>query len=548
MASSLIKHGVKQGDYVGLCLERSFELIISMLAILKAGGAYVPMDPAYPNDRLHYTCINSKIKLVLTNSENFPEIDNIELLNPYNLKLSDIDLSNEPVTFCQTGSDSSAYIIYTSGSSGKPKGVVVPHRNVISLLISTKDNFELSNNDVWTFFHSAAFDFSVWEIWGSLLTGATLIIVPYWISRSPQDFYALIKKSKVTILNQTPSAFSQFIHTDSKEEKINSLRLIIFGGEPLNTSMLKSWLEKYPESQCRLENMFGITETTVHVTSKTITRKEVLNCSKSVGKPLPGWYIHILDSDMNILPYGEEGEIYVGGAGVAKEYINQPELTSKSFIRDPFREGIMYKSGDKGRLLENGEIEHLGRLDSQVKLRGFRIELDEINNVITDIDNVNSSIVIFNQIDKNDPASARLDSYIVLNSKISTDKIIDRIKKILPDYMIPSTFTIIDKIPLTHNGKVDVGSLPEPVIKINDLDVVNEAGDLTGKMIEIWQDVLGCSVKKDDNFFNLGGNSLYAVRIAFAMSEAGLPELPLKELYTHQTIEKLLPYIKQSQC
>lgn len=552
MAKSLVAFGVKPGDTIGICLDRSYKIITSILAILKAGGAYVPMDPAYPDERLEYTCKNSGINLVITDIEAFPHIAGIKSVEPDNLNnmSNSICLPNK----AELKSNQTAYVIYTSGSTGRPKGVEVTHDNLLTLIMSAKGYFDLQSKDVWTFYHSAAFDYSVWEIWGCLLTGAKLIIIPYWVSRSPDEFYSIVVKNKVSILNQTPSSFLQFMKTEKKNEMNKNLRLILLGGEELDTEILKEWQKRYPLNKYRVENMYGITETTVISTSKKVTEEDILNGSRSIGKPLPGWYIYVLDSDLNLLPFDVPGEIYIGGEGVAKGYINQPELTNIRYIPDPFRKGLMYKSGDKGILLQNGEVEFLGRLDTQVKLRGCRIELDEIRKIILTIEEVQSAHVILNHTDKSDPASARLDSYIVLSKEISIDRIIDLIKKKLPTYMLPSSFTIIDKIPMTHNGKIDISALPKPsrqplnrenqVAKSEDSEQTKEVETSSlEKIINVWKEVLGCEVAVDDNFFSLGGNSLYAVRIVNAMSEIGLPELSLRNLYTHQTIEKLLPHL-----
>ncbi|ABC28863.1 Non-ribosomal peptide synthetase modules and related protein [Hahella chejuensis KCTC 2396] len=562
MALNLVVLNVKPGDRVGICLERSFDLIASMLAILKAGAIYIPMDPAYPEERLSYTCDNAEIRLVITDADAFPAAEERRLITPSELERSIDDARVATPSAEQLSAEEDAYVIYTSGSTGKPKGVVVPHKNVVSLLAATQEDFGLNAQDAWTFFHSAAFDFSVWEIWGSLLTGAHLVIVPYWVSRAPDEFLELVREKQVSVLNQTPSAFSQFMEMERNGAPLAHLRLVIFGGEPLDAKMLMKWFDRYPESRCRLVNMFGITETTVHVTAQTITRAEAMVGSRSVGPAIPGWRLYVLDAARNILPVGVAGEIYVAGAGVASQYLNRPDLTEERFMPDPFCGGRMYRSGDKGRLLPCGRLEHLGRLDSQVKLRGFRIELDEIRKVLLGVHGVEAAAVVLNQPDKNDPASARLDSYLVL-SDIAVEDVIVKAEKVLPAYMMPSTFTPVDAMPLTANGKLDVKKLPapngqgkvadkprvvvaerspEPVeSSVEEMAAETEADRLVADMVRVWSEVLGREVTAADNFFSLGGNSLYAVRIASAMRAAGLPALPIRELYVRQTIEKLAP-------
>lgn len=433
-----------------------------------------------------------------------------------------------------------AYVIYTSGSTGRPKGVVVPHKNVVALLAATSTDFELSQSDVWTLFHSSAFDFSVWEMWGCLLTGGHLIVVPYWMARNPEEFAGLLSRERVTILNQTPSAFAQLLEVDRNRPLSSTLRLIIFGGEPLDTRTLLPWFDRHPEFECRMVNMFGITETTVHVTAETITREHALAASRSVGYAIPGWYYYVMDTQGRLLPPGIPGEIYVGGAGVAQCYLNQAELTAQRFVFDPHTGGRMYRSGDKGRQRLDGRLEHLGRLDTQVKLRGFRIELDEIRSVLLEAPGVQVAAVILHRDDPNDPASAKICGYVVLNGGSITG-VRHHVTRVLPEYMVPSTLMEVPSLPLTHNGKLDVKRLPAPASERHGRrSKVAESNDsLTATLLQIWETVLGVPVGLDDNFFDLGGNSLYAMRIATAMRNRGMPSLPVRELYARQTVRRL---------
>ncbi|WP_312877467.1 non-ribosomal peptide synthetase [Lentzea indica] len=421
--------------------------------------------------------------------------------------------------------DDPAYVIYTSGSSGRPKGVVVPHRNVISLVDATRDEYRFGGDDVWTLFHSSAFDFSVWEIWGCLLTGGRLVVVPYFVSREPEDFRDLLAAEKVTVLSQTPSAFAQLLAVTGEEAR--SVRLVVFGGEPLDTRMLLPWLDRYQD--CRLVNMFGITETTVHVTAQTITRADALAASRSVGPALPGWHLYVVDAHGRLVPPGVAGEIVVGGAGVASHYLGREDLTAQRFRPDPCGEGIVYHSGDLGRLRPDGALEHLGRIDSQVKIRGFRIELDEIRAVLLEDPNVRAAAVV---VRRDDPANPRLDAYVVLASGDSGG-VRRRAANVLPEHMVPATVTSLDVLPLTTNGKLDEKRLPPPDAGVTSVP----AGDgITGQLVRIWTDVLGVPVGLDDDFFDLGGNSLAAVRIGAAMRAEGLASVRLRELYRHPTI------------
>ncbi len=555
MAHRLIKFGVKINERVGICIDRSLEMVVSIIAVLKSGAGYVPMDPENPKDRLKYICNDAGIRVVICTREDFPTSDDFILLHPNELSKPEADSNLLPPALALTSSKDTAYVIYTSGTTGSPKGVEIPHGNLTSLVSGLKTDFKLSKNDIWTLFHSVAFDFSVWEMFGCLLTGGQLVIVPQWITLSSEAFSRLIFNKRVTILSQTPSAFAQLVDIDRKQTVSNSLKLIVFGGEQLDATMLLSWFDRHFEHQCRLVNMYGITETTVHVTAQTVTRNEAINASKSVGSAIPGWYFYVLDENQNLLPLGVPGEIYVGGAGIAKKYLNQPKLTAEKFLKDPFHDGVFYRSGDCGRLLQNGHLEHLGRLDNQIKLRGYRIELDEIRSVILRIQGVVSVAVLVNQPDKNDTASARLDCYLVLDG-ISVKDVKLLAERFLPSYMVPSTFTKLDSFPLTTNNKLDARKLPVPAT--NNSSVVNtKGGESTSRsemptshatdtkqtlqqtMVKIWSQIFKVNVHIDDNFFDLGGNSLLAMRISSLMKEQGLPSLLYRDLYIHQTISNI---------
>lgn len=548
LATVLAGRGVVQGNHVGICLRRSVPVVVAMLAILKCGAVYVPMDPDYPDDRLRYTAEDAGLKLVLTETGTFPAGQGTEAVAIGNL----IDHARTtPVDpRADSGPDADgAYVIYTSGSTGRPKGVLIPHRNVMSLIAATRERFAFSPADTWTLFHSSAFDFSVWEIWGCLLSGGHLVVVSHEVSRDPDRFRDLINRESVSVLNQTPSAFYQLIEADRRERIGDSLRLVIFGGEGLDARSLLGWFDRHPESRCRLVNMFGITETTVHVTWQEIGRREALAGSRSVGPPIPGWHVYIMDDDRRLLPPGSVGEIYVGGAGVASCYHNRPDLTALRFVHDPHTGAVMYRSGDRGRLRPDGALEHLGRLDSQVKLRGFRIELDEIRRVILGHPSVSAAAVLLNQPDRNDSASARIDAYVVAEG-VDAAELRRHASGFLPEHMVPSTFVPVAAIPMTVNGKLDVERLrsvqvsepraPDPGAGKDD----TATSDVARLMLSIWQGALGREIDMDDNFFDLGGNSLIAIRIASAMRKEGLPPLPMSELYTHQTVRNLVAVIE----
>ena len=548
LALVLRKLGAAPGTRVGVCLDRSVDLVVTLLAVLKSGAAYVPLDPGHPVERLRHTLQDAAVALVVGSAEQLPDTgalpryDLAELVRRADGEQPDAD-AWPPGDGC--GPHDAAYVIYTSGSTGRPKGVVVPHRNVASLLAATAPGFALGPDDVWTAFHSAAFDFSVWEIWGCLLTGGRLVMVPYWVSRTPEEFHALLAGERVTVLSQTPSAFSQLARADARTDPLPDLRLVVLGGEPLDARVLRTWFDRYPARACRTVNMYGITETTVHVTAGAVTRADALAGTRSVGRPLPGWRVRVADPQGRMLPPGVPGEIHVAGAGVATGYLDRPELTARRFTADPGTGERWYRSGDRGRLLPDGRLEHLGRLDSQVKLRGFRIELDEIRSVLLDLPMVADAAVVLR-----DPGTdrARLDAYAVLAPADSADggpaSIRRLAARLLPDHMLPSTVTAVPALPLTANGKLDPSRLPAPDVRPPGPPPAAPGPEHgPAALLAAWEEVFGGPVGPDDDFFALGGNSLLAVRLAAAARDRRLPALSPRDLYRNPTVRRLAAFL-----
>jgi amino acid adenylation domain-containing protein len=546
VAAGLCALDIAPGSRIGVCLERDADLVVTLLGVLKAGCAYVPMDPRYPAQRLRFTAQNAGMPVIITSAPEFPPVPGIRLLTPS--ALTELGAGQAMAgARPSAGGDDPAYVIYTSGSTGTPKGVVVPHRNVLALLRATAEDFALGRDDTWTLFHSSAFDFSVWEIWGCLLTGGRLVVVPYWTTRDTEEFYALLAERRVTVLNQTPSAFAQLIHNDHRVRGDLALRLIIFGGEPLDVRMLAPWFARHPATDCRVVNMFGITETTVHVTAQTVTPQEVVAGSRSVGRPLPGWSVSIRDERGRVLPPGPSGEIYVGGAGVASHYLGQHELTEQRFILDELTGERIYRSGDKGRLHPDGRLDHLGRLDNQVKVRGHRIELDEIRTVLLGAPQVTAAAVVVNRDQPDDPASSRIDAYIVLEAAAASAQVLAHAKAILPDYMIPATITEVAEIPLTINGKPDISRLPDPCTGSAGAPDAQEptSSGIADDILSIWSKLLNTRVSLQDNFFTLGGNSLLVVRVLAEMRERNLPKVSPKQFYGHSTATQFVELVRR---
>ena len=533
VAHYLIGLGIRPDDRVAICVERSLEMVIGLLGILKAGGAYVPLDPSYPKERLAYMLEDSAPAALLTQTRlrhSLPSVESDVLLLDGTddlLLLAQQPEANPDAKALGLTSSHLAYVIYTSGSTGMPKGVMVEHRNLARLFRATEEWFHFNAKDVWTLFHSFAFDFSVWEIWGALLYGGRLVVVPTLARRTPQEFYRLLCQEGVTILNQTPTAFRQLIAAQAQSEASHRLRHIIFGGEALELHMLAPWIERNDPERTRLVNMYGITEITVHGTYREISAADVRARRGSlVGKALPDLRIYLLDGRLEPVPLGVSGELYVGGAGVARGYLNRPELTAERFIADPFSadpEARLYKTGDLGRWLPDGNIEYLGRNDFQVKIRGFRIELGEIEARLAACEGVREAVVIAREAS---PGEKRLVAYVVAQEgvELSSAVLRDELSKVLAEYMVPSAFVSLEALPLTSNGKLDRQALPAP----DQSAIVTRAyeapvGEIEVAIAEVWRELLGLErVGRHDHFFELGGHSLLVVNLIERLRERGV--------------------------
>ena len=558
LAHYLQKLGVGPEMLVGLCLERSIDMIVALLAILKAGGAYVPLDPSYPKDRLDFMLQDSNTSVILTHK---PLASMLPAANARIIFLDEEDwramtpgLADRANLTAQISPNQAAYVIYTSGSTGTPKGTLVTHYNVVRLFQATEAWFGFNSNDSWTLFHSYAFDFSVWEIWGALLHGGKLVIVPQEITRSPQEFAALLLRHQVTVLNQTPSAFRQLIPVligDNGHDPL-SLRYVIFGGEALDPQSLNPWFDRFGEDPPKLINMYGITETTVHVTYRPITRADAASGAGNViGKPIPDLRVYLLDRHHSLVPIGVAGEICVGGAGVAKGYLGRKALTAERFVTDPFSEDLqakLYRSGDLARWLPNGELEYLGRIDNQVKIRGFRIELGEIEAVLAQHPSIQQAVVLARE---DSPGDKRLIAYVVTadGSAISVHDLRSYLQLKLPDYMVPSAFVFLDSLPLTPNGKLDRKALPAPDHSRSNSDQSYSAPrtPVEELLAGIWAEVLKLDeVGIHDNFFELGGHSLLATQFVARINTAFQIDFPLRRLFETPTIAGLADSVQAS--
>lgn len=548
LARLLQQQGIGAGQFVGLYLKRSQELVISILAVLKTGAAYIPLDPHSPRERVSFIIDDAGIKHVLSSSElcqqlgtNCLAIDTLQ---------EDINRQSCDNLNIHIPIDAGAYVIYTSGTTGKPKGCLVSHRNLARLFTVTEDCFAFDHKDVWTLFHSYAFDFSVWEMWGALLYGGRLVVVPYWLSRSPESFYRLLQDEKVTILNQTPSAFSQLIAIDREQDNSDlHLRHIIFGGEALDFSALKQWISRHPLQQTALTNMYGITETTVHVTHHRISAQDLQAGRSIIGQPLFDLHIHLLDENCQRVPLGVTGEMYISGPGVTRGYLHREALTAERFLVNPFAAELpddiachhrcMYRSGDLARRLANGDIEYLGRIDHQVKIRGHRIELGEIENALNQLPAIQESLVLA-QSDQH--GHQQLLAWLLTKPEtaITHSELRQQLKSVLPEYMLPAAFITVHEWPLTANGKIDQAALPQVQEQTASSEYVAPRNDTELAICAIWSEVLGIEkIGIHDNFFELGGHSLLATRVAARIRSRLDCNLELRLLFEHPTVAEL---------
>ncbi|WP_338490669.1 amino acid adenylation domain-containing protein [Pseudomonas trivialis] len=517
VAHRLLAQGIRADDRVAICVERGAEMIIGLLGILKAGAGYVPIDPAYPQERIAYTLADSAPLAVLVQANTRHRVDDLAQIDLSDLRGESIVNPRVPLSPANL-----AYVIYTSGSTGLPKGVMIEHRQVARLFSATEHWFGFNHTDVWALFHSFAFDFSVWEIWGALMHGGQLLIVPQLVSRSPDACYALLCEAGVSILNQTPSAFRQLIAAQGHSSEAHSLRQVIFGGEALEPGMLKPWYARAINAGTQLVNMYGITETTVHVTYRALEAADARLVGVSpIGVRIPDLQLYVLDAQRQPLPMGVVGELYVGGAGVARGYLNRDELNAERFLADPATGLRMYRTGDLGRLLADGSVEYLGRNDDQVKIRGFRIELGEIQARLATEPGVRDAVVV---VREDEPGEKRLVAYVIADGTPDIAALRDHLLLSLAEHMVPAAFVLLDQFPLTTNGKLDRKALPAP-----DADAVARRGyaapqgAVENTLAGIWQELLKLDrVGRDDNFFELGGHSLLAVKLIERMRQVDL--------------------------
>ncbi|MFE8956413.1 amino acid adenylation domain-containing protein [Streptomyces althioticus] len=548
IARLLTAHGAGPGRIVALALDRGLRLLPALLAVLKTGAAYLPLDPGQPAERLRLVVEDTApVALVTEQAHAHLAHDAVPavLLDDPQVTADLARRSGADLTDAErhgpTGPSDTAYIIHTSGSTGRPKGVPVPHANVVRLFAAAAEHFDFRADDVWTLFHSYAFDFSVWEIWGALLHGGRLVVVPYAVSRSPREFLDLLHGEGVTVLNQTPSAFEQLVDADAELGRgTGALRYVVFGGEALRPARLRPWTERHGLDRPALVNMYGITETTVHVTHHRLTAADLDDPRRAgvIGTPLADLRVHLLDAAGRPVPPGATGEMYVSGAGVATGYLDRPELTAERFLDDPYGPPgtRMYRSGDLARRRPDGTLDYVGRADAQIQLRGFRVEPGEIEAVLATHPGVTRAAVVPRHADN---GALHLVAYTVpsADAPVSPADLRAHAVAHLPEHMVPAACVPVETLPLTANGKLDVQALPDPDFTA----AASGTRPVTPEQAQVcalFEDVLQLpreSVGVDAGFFDLGGDSLLATRLLARLRHETGAEIPITALFETPT-------------
>lgn len=553
LAHHLLRDGVDGETLVGICMERSIETIVAMLAVVKSGAAYLPLDLIYPRDRLGFILEASQAPIVLTLSGNLGDVPPGDARRIcLDTDWERISAESEVAPDVAFDAESLAYVMYTSGSTGTPKGCQLTKGNLARFFSAMDELYEFRSDDVWTFFLSSAFDVSGFEIWGALTHGARLVVVPFVTSRTPQAFRQLLIDEQVTIINLTPTGFLQLMQADEQhaEPGAYALRYIVLAGEALEMQSLRPWFERYGDQRPRIVNQYGPTETTIFVTFREVSWTDLENRAGSmIGVGMSDVPLYLLDEQLRPLPQGETGELYVGGASVARGYHKRPDLTAERFIdwRHPDATDAttrrLYRTGDLARVDEHGDIEYLGRIDGQVKIRGFRIELGEIEATLTRHPDVRACVVV---VREDRPGDKRLVAYVVPAGRTPTVPAMRaHLAAALPDYMVPAAFVSMPQLPQNENGKLDRKALPapdrsRPTLSAEYADAV-DAGER--ELCEAFGELLGIDgVGRDDNFFELGGNSLLATRLLegirqrrSAASGAEAVAIPITLLFRHPT-------------
>uniref|UniRef100_UPI0022495B1B non-ribosomal peptide synthetase n=1 Tax=Streptomyces TaxID=1883 RepID=UPI0022495B1B len=549
VARELTERGVGPETCVGVCVERSLDTAVATLAVLLAGGVYVPLDTAFPADRMALMLGEAGAGVVLAHGATLATVP----AGPWTTLDLDGARFAEPVPLAEVavpdgvGPDHACYVIFTSGSTGRPKGTTVTHGNVSRLFEAVGRRLPFGRDDVWSLFHSFAFDVSVMEMWGALTTGGRLVVVPYLVSRDADAFYALVRDTGVTVLSQTPSAFRQFEAVDATRQDALALRAVLFAGEALDRPSVRRWGGRRGYAAPLLVNLYGITETTVHVTYTEVDEDQLDGVHSLIGEPLPDLRLHVLDEHGDPSPVGVAGELYVGGPGVTRCYTGRPGLTARRFVPDHLGDrpgGRLYRSGDLARRRPDGRLEYLGRADAQVKIRGFRVELGEIEARLGRQPGVRQAVVVVRD-DLGGPAD--LVAYVVADTPDAAGTpptphaLREALGRHLPPYMVPRAFVFLDALPLTPQGKLDRRALPSPSGARPELGTAYAPPEPGREetLARIWCEVLGVDrVGRHDNFFHLGGDSIRSIQVLGQARTQGIG-FQLQDLFRTPTLAGL---------
>jgi amino acid adenylation domain-containing protein len=550
LARELMAFGVKTDTLVGICVERSLEMIIGLLGILKAGGAYVPLDPNYPQERLSYMLDDSKVSLLLTQSRLQDKLPTTEALIVYLDAPSVFEKQPSDNPNSVYGLENLAYVIYTSGSTGKPKGVMITHQSLSHFVQAGSEKlYNISADDKVLQFASFTFDASVEEIYLALTKGATLILRSPDMLDTNEGFLRLCASWQITVLDLPTAFWQQLLHEENLELLWpDTIRLVIIGGEAASQSVTENWMQRLSH-RATLINTYGPTEATVVATAFTVDNTYE---SLPIGKPIPNVQIHILDTNHQPQPVGIPAELCIAGAGLARGYLNRPELTAEKFIEIELfgKKQRVYKTGDLARWLPDGNLEYLGRIDHQVKLRGFRIELGEIESVLTLHEAVVEAVVVLYEQKDNKALAAYITTH---NDELSIDNspfitsLRAWLKDTLPDYMVPTHFTVLDKLPLTPNGKIDRNALPEPDV-LQTGEIIAPQSEIEIELAKLWSTLLNIEINSiTAHFFDLGGHSLLATRLVSRIRDDLGVNLPLRVLFEYPVLQDLAHYIELQQ-
>nr|WP_053777916.1 non-ribosomal peptide synthetase [Gordonia sp. NB41Y] len=545
LAGALLAAGAGPETLIGVAVGRTTDLVVALLGVLRSGAGYLPLDRSQPIARIRTIVDDAAPLLVLTDTDWADGGEDLGVRLTTVGRLVGDEQAAGPAATAEWRAPAiddrtPAYVIYTSGSTGTPKGVVVTHADVVALMAAAATEFDFSHTDVWTMFHSYAFDFSVWELWGPLLTGARLLILGEDVARDPRRCLEVLAEQHVTVLSQTPSAFYQLGDARRRNPVPLDLRYIVFGGEALSFEQVRRWYDTEPAGEAVLVNMYGITETTVHVSHRALDPAVVTAEDASfIGHPLPSLRLHLLDSRLRPVPTGVVGEMYVAGSQLARGYLDRHGLTAGRFVADPFAAdgSRMYRTGDLARRVGD-DIEYLGRGDAQVQLRGFRIEYGEIEAAMLRVSGVVAAAAAV--VDQQDRGGL-LAGYVVAAEGADVDGAEVRrfVARAVPEYMVPDVVTVIDRLPLTGNGKLDRQALPRPVIGSSG-ESVEPATDTERRLAVIFADVLGLDrVGVTESIFDIGGNSLLAARIVGRATEELGVDLTVRDLFEAPSVREL---------